>query len=106
MEMVSGGEGQESENQLVCVYRYTVIWTGSGNDEEAYESVNGIGFDIDEVRASDIDEVKGSGISHVEHLVSDFDFESASSPFVDRENLGGRISLLTSLWSSGDDHRP
>jgi hypothetical protein len=97
MEMVSGGEGQESENQLVCVYRYTVIWTGSGNDEEAYESVNGIDFDIDEVKGSDNGVVKESGISDVEHLVSDF--ESASS-------LVGRISLLTSLWSSGDDHRP
>ena len=90
--MVSGGEGQESENQLVCVYRYTVIWTGSGNDGEAYESVNGIDFDTDEVTASDNAEVKGSGISDAEHLVSDFDFESASIPFVDLANLGGRIS--------------
>jgi hypothetical protein len=54
--------------------------------------VNVIDFDTDEVRASDNAEVKGSGISDAAHLVSDFDFESASSPFVDLENLGGRIS--------------
>jgi hypothetical protein len=91
--MGNGDEGRASGNRFVCVYRYTVIWTGSGNDGEAYESVNGIDFDTDEVRASDNGVEKASGISDAEHLVSDFDFESASSPFVDFENLGGRISL-------------
>jgi hypothetical protein len=104
--MVNDDEGRASGNRFVCVYRYKEIWSGSGNDEEAYESVNGIDFDIDEVRASDSGVEKASGTSDVEHLVSDFDFESVSSPFVDLENLGGRISLLTSLWSSGHDHHP
>jgi hypothetical protein len=88
--MGNGDVGRESGNRVVGVYRYTVIWTGSGNDEEAYESVNVIDFDTDEVRASDNGVEKASGISDAEHLVSDF--ESASSPFVDLENLGGRVS--------------
>jgi len=88
--MVNDDGGRESGNQLVCAYRYTVIWSGSGNDAEAYESVNVIDFDADEVRANDNGVVKESGIYGVEHLVSDF--ESGSSPFVDLANLGGRIS--------------
>jgi len=88
--MVNGDVGRESGSRFVCVYHYTVIWSGSGNDAEAYESVNVIDFDTDGVRASDNGVVKESGIYGVEHLVSDF--ESASSPFVDLENLGGRIS--------------
>jgi hypothetical protein len=106
MEMVNGDVGRESGNRFVCVYRYKEIWSERDIGEEGIESVNGIGFDIDEVKGSDNAEVKGSGMSDAEDLVSDFDFESASSPFVDLENLGGRISLLTSLWSSGDDHGP
>jgi hypothetical protein len=106
--MVNDDEGRESENRFVCVYRYKEIWSGNDIDEEAYESVNVnvIDFDTDEVKGSDNGVVNASGTSDVEHLVSDFDFESVSSPFVDLENLVGRISLLTSLWSSGDDHRP
>jgi hypothetical protein len=88
--VVNDDVGRESGNQLVCVYHYKEIWTGSGNDEEAYERVNVIDFDTDEVRVSDNGVESVSGISGVEHLVSDF--ESASSPFVDLENLGGRIS--------------
>jgi hypothetical protein len=102
MGRVNGDEGRESGNQLVCVYRYMVIWSGSDIDEEAYESVNAT--DTSAGRASDNDVEKGSGTSDVEHLVSDF--ESVSDPLVDLENLGGRIYPLTSLWSSGGDHHP
>jgi hypothetical protein len=88
--MGNGDVGRESGNRVVGVYRYTVIWTGSDIGEEAYGSVNVIDLDTDEVRASDNGVEKASGISDAEHLVSDF--ESASSPFVDLENLGGRVS--------------
>jgi hypothetical protein len=89
--MGNGDVGQESGNRLVYVYRYMEIWSDD-IDEGAYESVTVIDFDIDEARASDNGVVRVNGISDVEHLVSDFDFESVCSPFVDLENLDGRIS--------------
>ena len=60
--MVNVDEGLGSGNRLVCVYRYKVIWSESDIDEEAYESVNVIGFDIDEVKATDNVVVRVNGI--------------------------------------------